>query len=52
MILVDTSVWIEHLRKGIEPMANALNQNLVCIHPMVIGELACGHLKDRSILLR
>jgi len=52
MILVDTSVWIDHLRNGVEPLANALQKNQVCIHPMIIGELACGHLKNRDQLIK
>lgn len=51
MILVDTSVWIDHLRTGIEPLSDALLQNRVHTHPMVMGELACGHLKNRRELL-
>lgn len=40
MILVDTSVWIDHFREG-------LNQNKVLIHAFVVGELARGNLKSR-----
>ena len=48
MILVDTSVWINHLRHGDEFLKALLLQNNVCIHPMVIGELACGNLRNRD----
>ena len=51
MILVDTSVWIRHLRSGDSHLASLLADNRVMIHPMVIGELACGHLRDREQLL-
>lgn len=51
MILVDTSVWIDHLRTSTEPLVDALLQNRVYTHTMVIGELACGHLKDRKEFL-
>ncbi|MBL6750310.1 MAG: type II toxin-antitoxin system VapC family toxin [Nevskia sp.] len=44
MILVDTSVWIEHLRKGVPALAGALESGQVLIHPFVVGELACGSL--------
>ena len=51
MILVDTSVWIDHLRTGVEDLANLLNRGLVFSHPFVIGELACGNLHDRANIL-
>ncbi len=51
MILVDTSVWINHLRLGDEILKSLLFQNNVCMHPMVIGELACGNLHNRKQLL-
>ena len=51
MILVDTSVWIDHLRHGNETLESLLTQQRVCIHPMVIGELACGNLRNRDQLL-
>lgn len=52
MILVDTSVWIEHLRRGLAGLMAALDQGNVLTHPFVIGELACGNLKNRDELLR
>ena len=51
MILIDTSVWIEHLRKGNRALAHLLNNNQVLIHPFVIGEIACGTLADRDEVL-
>jgi len=51
VILVDTSVWIDHLRTGVEDLANLLNRGLVFSHPFVIGELACGNLHDRANIL-
>lgn len=51
MVLVDTSVWVIHLREGDDRMAGLLNEGLVCCHPFVIGELACGNLKNRSEIL-
>lgn len=47
MILVDTSVWIDHLRDGDACLSQALEANLVSTHPTVLGELACGHVKAR-----
>lgn len=52
MILVDTSVWVEHLRKGAPALATALEQGTVLAHPFVLGELACGNLKNRGEVLR
>jgi predicted nucleic acid-binding protein len=51
MILVDTSVWIEHLRAGSERLkALLLNEQVLC-HPFVVGELACGTLQRRGEIL-
>ena len=44
MILVDTSVWVDHLRNGHDGLSELLLQDEVACHPMVIGELACGIL--------
>ena len=52
MILVDTSIWIDHLRSGIAALAELLEQNYVIMHPMVLGELACGNLQNRQQLLQ
>lgn len=51
MILVDTSVWIDHLRSGEPSLAAALEGGRVMMHPFVLGELACGNLKNRSEVL-
>lgn len=51
MILVDTSVWINHLRSPNSALAGALEREVVSIHPFVIGELACGNLRNRRELL-
>ncbi|HIL16048.1 MAG TPA: type II toxin-antitoxin system VapC family toxin [Deltaproteobacteria bacterium] len=51
MVLVDTSVWIDHLRVGHPNLVSLLNRNEVVIHPFVIGELACGNLKNRIEVL-
>lgn len=48
MILVDTSVWVDHLRSGHSGLARLLNDNLVLGHPWVTGELALGHLARRA----
>ena len=51
MVLADTSVWIEHFRHGHVNLSKSLDEGLVLIHPFVCGELACGNLKDRSLVL-
>ncbi len=51
MILVDTSVWIDHLRGGDSELASLLQDGHVLAHPWVIGELALGHLSQRSEIL-
>ena len=51
MILVDTSVWIDHLRLGEPSLAAALEAGRVMMHPFVLGELACGNLANRSEVL-
>ena len=48
MILVDTSVWVDHLRSGEPTLVAALETGIVLTHPFVIGELACGNLKNRA----
>jgi len=51
MILVDTSVWVEHLRKGNAELTHLLQNARVMMHPFIIGELACGNFKNRSEVL-
>jgi predicted nucleic acid-binding protein len=51
MILVDTSVWIDHLRRGDARLLLALEAGEVLTHPFVIGELACGNLRNRGEIL-
>lgn len=51
MILVDTSVWISHLRSEDRKLATLLNRDQVLTHPMVVGELACGNLRNRQEIL-
>jgi predicted nucleic acid-binding protein len=51
MILVDTSVWINHLREGNKLLCEHLDRGDVACHPLIIGELACGHLQRRKEIL-
>ena len=50
-ILVDTSVWIKHLRESEKNLVRLLEQGLVTCHPFIIGELACGGIKNRHEIL-
>lgn len=51
MILVDSSVWVDHLRNGDPILAGLLNAGRVLAHPFVIGELALGSLRQRALIL-
>jgi len=51
MILVDTSVWLAHLRDGTIGLETLLDEGKVACHPFIIGELACGNLKNRHEIL-
>ncbi|MGC8493304.1 MAG: type II toxin-antitoxin system VapC family toxin [Syntrophobacteraceae bacterium] len=51
MILVDTSVWVSHFRTGEIGLTELLNEGRVVCHSFIIGELACGNLKNRSGIL-
>lgn len=51
MILVDTSVWVDHLRTQNARLAEVLISGLVLVHPFVIGELALGNLRQRETVL-
>jgi len=48
MILADTSLWIEHFRRGVPEFAIAMENGLIEIHPVIIGELATGNLAKRK----
>jgi predicted nucleic acid-binding protein len=51
LILVDTSIWIDHLRGTSTELVATLEAGQVAIHPWVIGELACGTLEHRQTVL-
>ena len=51
MIVVDTSVWVDHLRRGDAALADLLEAGHALIHPFVIGEIACGSLTKRRAVL-
>ncbi|MHB1544509.1 MAG: type II toxin-antitoxin system VapC family toxin [Gammaproteobacteria bacterium] len=52
MILVDKSVWIDHLHAGDKRLARLLDSVQVMTHPFVVGELACGNLRNRAEMIR
>ena len=51
MVLVDTSIWVSHLRNGDVGLDKLLNDGEVVCHPFIVGELACGNLKNRHEIL-
>jgi predicted nucleic acid-binding protein len=52
VILVDTSVWVDHLRRGSDSLVELLHAGEVACHSLVIGELACGTIHSRAEVLR
>ena len=50
-MLVDTAVWIDHLRRGDPNLIGLLEQVQVVVHPFIVGEVACGHLAKRAEIL-
>jgi predicted nucleic acid-binding protein len=52
VILADTSVWVDHLRRSNRAFVRRLEAGEILGHPFVIGELALGHLEPRSLILR
>jgi predicted nucleic acid-binding protein len=51
MILVDSSVWVDHLRQGDQRLVTLLEASQVLTHPFVVGEIALGSLKNRESIL-
>jgi predicted nucleic acid-binding protein len=51
VILVDTSVWVDHLRRGDAQLVALLESASALIHPFIVGEIACGSLADRQAVL-
>jgi hypothetical protein len=51
LILVDTSVWVDHLWRGDAGLVALLERAEVLMHPFVLGEIACGSLRDRASIL-
>ena len=51
MVLVDTSIWVNHLSKGDRHLESLLLEGEVACHPFIIGELACGNIRNRSEIL-
>ena len=51
MVLVDTSIWVTHLRQGSRQLEKLLMDAEVMCHPFIVGELACGNLKNRNQII-
>jgi predicted nucleic acid-binding protein len=52
VILIDSSIWIDHFRKHDDALFALLSRERVLTHPFVIGEIALGHLRNRGPILR
>jgi predicted nucleic acid-binding protein len=53
MILADSSIWVDHLRRKDAAMEAQLGERSIVIHPFIVGEVALGHLERRAeVLLR
>jgi len=52
MVLVDTSIWVDHFRKSNPALLDLANADEVVTHPSIIGELALGNFKNRELVLR
>jgi predicted nucleic acid-binding protein len=51
MVLVDTSIWIDHFRRRVSLLEDLLHSGAVSTHPFVIGEIACGTIRNRAEIL-
>lgn len=52
MVIVDTSVWVNYLRKGDSQLEKLLNKGQVMCHRFIIGEITCGNINNRNEILR
>lgn len=50
-VLADTSIWIDHIAKKATPLAEFLRERRIVLHPLVVGEIAMGSLRDRKLLV-
>ena len=51
MLLVDTAIWVDHIRRPDTNLFRLLNSELVLIHPFVVGEIALGKIKNLGLFL-
>ncbi len=51
MVIVDTSIWVSHLRNGNAKLVKLLNDDQVMCHPFIFGEIACGNIQNRAEIL-
>jgi predicted nucleic acid-binding protein len=52
VILVDSSIWIDHFHKRDDALFALLSRELVLMHPCIVGEIALGHLRNRPLIIR
>lgn len=51
MVIFDTSIWIDHIREASPNLTALLESGMILMHPFVIGELACGNMRNRELTL-
>ena len=51
MVLVDTTIWVDHFRHKVALLEDLLTSGEVAIHPFIIGELACGNIRNREEIM-
>lgn len=51
MILVDSSIWVDHLRQADATLSGLLDSDAVLLHPGVVGEIALGHMRERDSMI-
>jgi predicted nucleic acid-binding protein len=51
LILADTSIWVDHLHRGDARMADLLDDEQILMHPLVLGEIALGNLRNRAEIM-
>jgi len=52
VILVDSSIWIDHFRSRDDALFDLLSRGRILVHPFVTGEIALGHVRNRALIVR
>lgn len=51
MLLVDTAIWVDHIRKSDDDLERLLDDEMVLVHPFVVGEIALGLMKNLDLVV-